>query len=93
MTIIDKNSGGKSGGKGGGKASGKSDDTPIYNKVEIKETSASAPNATSVSAPHIVQYPRPPKRDDGRWLALSSVIGNIIGKLSSQKVIKEAKSA
>lgn len=97
MTIIN-NGGGKPApkkpaDKPAAKNDSKTEDTPIYNKVEIKETSASAPNATSVSAPHIVQYPRPPKRDDGRWLALSSVIGNIIGKLSSQKVIKEAKSA
>lgn len=90
MTIIEKKSGG---GKSGGGSSGKSEDTPIYNKVEIKENAPSGTNSVAVTAPHIVQYPRPPKRDDGRWLALSSVIGNIIGKLSSQKVIKEAKSA
>lgn len=61
------------------------------NKAEVGELTASGVNSVALSAPHIVQYPRPPKRDDGRWIALSSVIGNIIGKLSSRKVIKEAK--
>ena len=51
MTIIDKNSGGKSGG-----GSSKSEDTPIYNKVEIKENAPSGTNSVAVTAPHIVQY-------------------------------------
>lgn len=63
------------------------------NEVKIAEVTASGAGSTTVSSPHIVQYPRPPKRDDGRWIALASVIGNIIGKLSNQKVIKEAKNA
>lgn len=63
------------------------------NKVDIGQISTGGVNSVGVSAPHIVQYPRPPKRDDGRWLALSSVVGNIIGKLASQGVIKQAKEA
>lgn len=63
------------------------------NQATIAAVNASGTNSAAISAPHIVQYPRPPKRDDGRWIALSSVIGNIIGKLSSQKVLNEAKDA
>lgn len=72
---------------------GTQNDKAVDNKVTIAETSVGGTGAVAVNAPHIVQYPRPPKRDDGRWLALASVIGNVIGKLSSQKVIKGAKKA
>jgi hypothetical protein len=97
LTIVPGNGsggGGKGGGipglggKGGGSSGGATD-----NQVTIGDVSPSGTNAVSLSSPHIVQYPRPPKRDDGRWIALSSVIGNIIGKLSSQKVLKEARDA
>lgn len=97
LTIIPGNGSGGGGGggipglgkKGGGGSSGGATD----NNVTIGDVSPSGTNAVSLSSPHIVQYPRPPKRDDGRWIALSSVIGNIIGKLSSQKVLKEARDA
>lgn len=69
------------------------DKKAYQNMVQGGNVQASAPNAVGVSSPHIVQYPRPQKRDDGRWLALASIIGNVIGKLSSQGTIKEAKSA
>lgn len=75
-----------------GNSSSSQQQQPV-NKVEHGGTEATGTGNVAVSAPHIVQYPRPPKRDDGRWLALASVIGNIIGKLSSQKVVKQAKSA
>lgn len=90
MTIIDtaKKVVGAVLGGGSGGGGGASD-----NQVTIGNVSPGGTNAVALSAPHIVQYPRPPKRDDGRWIALSSVIGNIIGKLSSQKVLKEARDA
>ena len=73
-------------GGGGGNGGGQ-------NSLSIGSVSPGGTNAVALSSPHIVQYPRPPKRDDGRWIALSSVIGNIIGKLSSQSIVKEARDA
>lgn len=88
-TIIPGNgSGGGGSSRSGGGGGGATD-----NIVTIGAVSPGGTNAVALSSPHIVQYPRPPKRDDGRWIALSSVIGNIIGKLSSKKVIKEARDA
>ena len=82
LNILGSIGGGAGGSSGGGQ-----------NSVSIGQTAPSGTNSVALSAPHIVQYPRPPKRDDGRWIALSSVIGNIIGKLASRSVIKEARDA
>lgn len=92
-TIIPGNGSGVGGGTTSTTASSGGNGGSFDNQVTIGDVSPSGTNAVSLSSPHIVQYPSPPKRDDGRWIALSSVIGNTIGKLSSQKVIKEARDA
>lgn len=63
------------------------------NHVVVEGPTASGVNSTCITQPHIVQYPRPPKRDDGRWMALSTVIGATIGQLSNQSVVKRAEGA
>lgn len=80
MSIVSSLFGGDAGGGGG-----------ATNTATVGQVEASGPSSVAITQPHIVQYPRPPKRDDGRWLALSTVIGNIIGKLSSQSIVKEAR--
>lgn len=87
MTIIDNAVNAVTGSKGTTASSA------VDNQVSIGNVSPGGTNAVALSSPHIVQYPRPPKRDDGRWIALSSVLGNLIGKLASQDVIKEARDA
>lgn len=32
---------------------------------------------------HILQFPRQPKRDDGKWVAIGSLIGSLLGKIAS----------
>ena len=53
---------------------------------------ASSPNAVSVSAPNITQV-RVPRRDDGRWTAIGSLIGTILGKYANKDLIDKAEDA
>lgn len=41
----------------------------------------------------IVQYPKPPRRDDGKWMAIASMIGSLVGMLASSDIIDDAKDA
>lgn len=42
---------------------------------------------------HILQFPRQPKRDDGKWIALGSLLGALVGKLASGGIMKQVKAA
>ena len=61
------------------------------NQVQTGAATASGTNSTCITSPHIVQYPRPPRRDDGRWMAIGSMLGSIIGALANKGTIKEAR--
>lgn len=65
---------------------------PTY-KVEIQGCTASGNNTTAISSPHVVQYPRQPKRDDGKWMALGTMIGGLIGKFANGDKLDEASDA
>lgn len=66
--------------------------TPEY-KIEIQGCTASGNNTTAISSPHVVQYPRQPKRDDGKWMALGTMIGGLIGKFANGDKLDEASDA
>ena len=65
---------------------------PVYT-VEIQGCEASGNNTTAISSPHVVQYPRQPKRDDGKWMALGTMLGSIIGKFANGDKLDEASDA
>lgn len=65
---------------------------PTYT-VEIQGCEASGNNTTAISSPHVVQYPRQPKRDDGKWMALGTMIGGLIGKFANGDKLDEASDA
>lgn len=62
-------------------------------KIDVQGCTASGTNSTAISSPHIVQYPKPPKRVDGKWMALSGLIGGIIGKMAASDKMDEADGA
>ena len=45
-----------------------------YNYAEIGENKSGGTNSPAFSANHIIQYPRQPKRVDGKWLDRTSVV-------------------
>lgn len=65
-------------------------DDCLLQKVEMGEVSNTGTNGVSLSTPHITQV-RVPKRDDGRWMMLGSVIGSIVGRLVNDDLIDKAE--
>lgn len=63
------------------------------NQAYIGEGSATSPGATQVNANHIIQYPRQPKMDDGKWIAIGSLLGALLGKMANKNTIDKAKDA
>lgn len=63
------------------------------NQATIGEGQATGPGSTQVNANHIIQYPRQPKMDDGKWIAVASLIGSILGKFADNGTVSKAKSA
>lgn len=59
----------------------------------VGETQATAVGAVAVSSPTIFQYPQQPARDDGRMLALASIIGGVIDAVLGGDGVDDAKSA
>jgi hypothetical protein len=47
-------------------------------QTDIKEATASGVNSTAVSAPTVFNYPVQPPRDDGRMLAVASLLASLI---------------
>lgn len=67
------------------------------NTVDIKEATASGTNGVAVSAPTVFQYPVQPPRDDGRMLAIASLISSLIdtamgGDSASFALAKDAEA-
>lgn len=73
--------------------SGSSSSACGTNQATIGEGSASGTGSTQVNANHIIQYPRQPKMDDGKWIAVASLIGSILGKFADNGTVSKAKSA
>lgn len=63
------------------------------NQAYIEKGDASGTGATQVNANHIIQYPRQPKLDDGKWISIGSLIGSILGKFADNGVLGKAKDA
>ena len=61
--------------------------------VDVGACEASGTNAVSNASNYIVQYPKPYRRTDGRWIALGSLIGTVIGAMSNKGVVGKAKDA
>ena len=61
-------------------------------QVTTEGASADAANAVAISSPHITQV-RVPRRDDGRWMALGSMVGAILGKFVNKDQIDKAEDA
>lgn len=60
------------------------------NKVE---SSGNGNVAMGVSSNHILQFPRQPKRDDGKWVAMGSLIGALLGKVTTSSIMDKVKDA
>lgn len=98
MTMGNGNdTGGSTGGTTGGTTNNSSATTCSSpcggNEASIGTGTASAPGATQVNANHIIQYPRQPKMDDGKWISVASLVGAIIGKFANGGSIDKAESA
>lgn len=48
-----------------------------------RKSSGNGNVAMGVNSNHILQFPRQPKRDDGKWVAIGSLIGALLGKIAS----------
>ena len=63
------------------------------NQANIESGTASGVGSTQVNANHIIQYPRQPKLDDGKWMAIGSLLGALLGKFADNSLINKAKDA
>lgn len=63
------------------------------NQAYIEKGEATGTGSTQVNANHIIQYPRQPKMDDGKWIAIGSLLGSLLGKFASKSSIDKAKDA
>jgi len=61
--------------------------------VSIGACEADGPNANTNSSNYVVQYPKQYRRTDGKWLAVGSLIGTVIGGLVNADILNKAKSA
>lgn len=59
----------------------------------VGDTQATATGSVAVSSPTIFQYPQQPARDDGRMLALASLIGGVIDAVLGGDEVADAKAA
>lgn len=65
----------------------------VQNSATVGGVQPSGNGNVGISSNHIIQYPRQPKRDDGKWLAIGSLLGTLVGKFASKSVIDKAKDA
>lgn len=64
-----------------------------HNYAQNGAVQSGGTNSPAFSANHIIQYPRQPKRDDGKWLAIASLLGTVLGRFAARGLIKKAKNA
>lgn len=83
---------GPTSGAGGAAAAGAKQNHAQVEKNEV-EVSGNGNVGLGVSSNHILQFPRQPQRNDGRWVALGSLIGALLGRLASGSMIEKAKKA
>ena len=55
--------------------------------------SAGAAGAVAFNSPHIIQYPKQYRPVDGKWAAISSIIGSLVGKWANADKLSEASDA
>ena len=61
--------------------------------VDIGACSTSGTNTTANHTNYVVQYPKPYRRSDGRWIAMGSLIGSLWGGYSNQDIVEKAEDA
>lgn len=61
--------------------------------VDIGACTTSGTNTTANHTNYVVQYPKPYRRTDGKWVALGSLIGSLWGGYSNQDIVKKAETA
>lgn len=61
--------------------------------VDIGECNTSGTNTTSNQSNYVVQYPKPYRRTDGKWIAVGSLLGTIFGGIANQDIIEDAEDA
>lgn len=61
--------------------------------VDIGACSTSGTNTTANHTNYVVQYPKPYRRTDGRWIAVGSLIGSLWGGYSNQDIVEKAEDA
>lgn len=61
--------------------------------TNVDAVTASGTNSTAVSTPVVFNYPRQPPRDDGRLLALASLLGGFLDAILGGDAIGDAKDA
>lgn len=62
------------------------------NQAHVEAGTASGVGSTQVNANHIIQYPRQPKLDDGKWISIGSLLGALLGKFADNGTINKAKA-
>lgn len=62
-------------------------------EVTVEKNDVSGTNNTANSTNTIIQVPRPPRRDDGKWMAIGSLVGTLAGMLTNSSIIDKAKDA
>lgn len=61
--------------------------------LTVEPVTASGPNSVALSSPHLIQYPRPPRNDSGKFAALGSALGALIGRMANSGKLSLAGDA
>lgn len=61
--------------------------------VDIGACSTSGTNTTANHTNYVVQYPKPYRRTDGKWVAVGSLIGSLWGGYANQDIVEKAEGA
>lgn len=61
--------------------------------VDIGACDVSGTNNTGMNSNYVVQYPKPYRRTDGKWLALANIVGAVIAMQRNKDTVKKANNA
>jgi hypothetical protein len=61
--------------------------------ITVEAATVSGQNNTLLSSPHLIQYPRPPRNDSGKFAALGSALGALIGRMANSGRLSAASDA